>query len=357
MLTDESSNFENNVANSNEHSEHNSVLTAENRDRGWLDLFNLGELGFLICTKKFNLILITRKLSDLAMNTASVGNANLLISIVQNYRQNITKRPNSNGCCYTDELRLFATYLYLLSGPLAYQTLRANLTNCIPSTNSVQSYIHKHVKNSHLEEGVLRCLELRNYLEMNNLQFIVSLSEDATRHINRVQYDSATNQLIGFCLPINNCGMPTSGVFLARSASEIEQHFLLNSDNISSFVNVVMAQPLAVGYPPFCLLLFGSNNKYNTMDVVKRWTHIKHELNKVGIEVLAISSDSDPRYNAAMRCLSKLAVPTTIFADTQFFQCQMFNGTAFIQDTEHIGTKFRNALLKTNKNLDLKIGD
>jgi hypothetical protein len=211
------------------------------------------------------------------------------------------------------------------------------------------------VREEKIQEGVLRCLELKQYLEKNNLPLMVSLSEDATRIINRVQYDSATNQLVGFALPFDKNGMPSTGKFPARSAFEIEQTFLMNSDSVSNLVNIIVAQPLALGIPSFCLLMFGSNNKYSALDVAKRWRLIKQELDKVGIHVLAIGSDSDPKYNAAMKFLSELGKPSTIFPDVSYFQCKMFDDTICIQDTEHISTKLRNALL--NEKLDLTIGD
>lgn len=260
---------------------------------------------------------------DASMDARVDHNANILLkALLQSYFENVKKELNSHGSRYTSETKFFAIYMFLVSGPLAYQTLRANLTYCMPATNSVRAYIHKHTRESNIREGVLRCQELRDYLDKNDLPLVVSLSEDATRIINRIQYDSSTNQLIGFTLPVNKCGMPSCDAFMARSAFEIEQNFLLNSDNVSSFVNVIMAQPLRQGYSPFCLLMFGSNNKYSAMDVVKRWLFIKHELNKVGIEVLVVSSDSDSKYNAAMRFLSKLGTPSTRLEGANWFVCK-----------------------------------
>lgn len=247
--------------------------------------------------------------------------------------------------------------MVLINGSLASQTLRANLSYCMPATHSFRAYFHKHVKEANVVESVLRCAELKRYLEENNLPLVVSLSEDATRNLNRVQYDPATNQLVGFSLPINNNGMPSPNSFLARSASENEQHFLLNSEHVASFVNVIMSQPLVLAYPPFCLLIFGSDNKYTASDVVNRWLYAMHALNQAGIQVLSIASDSDPKYKAAMRRFSKLGTANTRTINKSWFQCGMFNNTVMIQDTEHIATKLRNAFLKTKKNLDLTIGD
>lgn len=116
-----------------------------------------------------------------------------------------------------------------------------------------------------------------------------------------------------------------------------------------------MAQPLAK-VPPFSLLLYGSDNKYSAEDVKKRWLYVKAELNKLNIKVLTISSDSDPKYNSAMRNLSMLGCKINDFPNNDYFACgdrlNCDGGTYYVQDLIHIATKLRNFFLKTmyNKN-------
>lgn len=273
--------------------------------------------------------------------------------LLRSFYGNCEKKTNSTGCRFTKETKWFSTYIFLLSGPLAYRTLKANLMFCIPSTKSIYKYIRQNIRSVGIEEGVLRSSQLFDYLSENGLPLVVSLSEDQTRITNRVQFDSKTNQLLGFVLPYDNNGMPKPRTFLARSAKEIEEHFLINSHNVSSYVNVVMAQPLAEGFPAFALMIFGSNSQYTAKDVSRRWNHIKCELMKFGIQVLAICSDSEPKYNSAMRNLAQLGAHNPLLPNVHWFQSSMLNDTSFVQDTEHIGTKFRNHLLKTNGKLTI----
>lgn len=73
---------------------------------------------------------------------------------------------------------------------------------------------------------------------------------------------------------------------------------------------------------------------------------------KKGINVLTISSDSDPRYNAAMRRLSKLGCDRGVHA--VWFSCAGKTiGPFYVQDTIHIGTKLRNFFLRTILNRSL----
>lgn len=245
------------------------------------------------------------------------------------------------GHRYDDMDKLFASYLRMIIGPMAYETLYRNLEGALPALSSANRYIR--TSNCHMTEGILRCEELCVYLKQRNQPPIVSLSEDATRIVGKVQYDSTSNQLVGFVLPTNTkTGMPIPFAYPARSAAEIINHFV-DKNSVAHFINVLMAQPLD-GAPPFCLLLYGSDNRYTADDVKKRWRYVTTELNKLGISVLTISSDSDPKYNSAMRELSTIGSKNAKF---RWFSCTLRNDPPFyVQDTVHIATKMRNFLLR-----------
>lgn len=48
----------------------------------------------------------------------------------------------------------------------------------------------------------------------------------------------------------------------------------------SKLVNVVMAQALDERIPPFILQMYGTNNKFNAVNVVNRWQFMKSELER-----------------------------------------------------------------------------
>lgn len=148
----------------------------------------------------------------------------------------------------------------------------------LPSLPSTNRYLTIHYKPI---EGILRSKELNIFLEERELKKVVSLSEDATRVVGRLQYDSNTNQISGFVLPLHKTnGLPVPFSFPARDTTEIMQYFDEHHP-ISSNVNVIMAQPIGKKTSPaFCLLIFGSDNKYTYKDVCNRWEFIIHELKK-----------------------------------------------------------------------------
>lgn len=276
----------------------------------------------------------------------------LLKKLVSSATQNLVR--HKNGYRYDGEIQSFSMVFRLLSGPLAYETLQKNLSCTLPSLPSVNRYIYK--SNYRAVEGALRCDELLQYLEERNLEKVVTLSEDATRIVGRVQYDSYSNQIVGFALPINKkSGLPIPLSFPARSMQEIIGHFE-NENEISPLVNVIMAKPVCTNsIPAFCLLLYGTNNKYTAEDVCKRWITIIEKLKSLGITVISFSSDSDPRYNTAMKKLSQLGQMSKTSSFLPWFSCGDWENKintispSFIQDTPHILTKLRNLILKTAK--------
>lgn len=117
----------------------------------------------------------------------------------------MTEASNKNllrskqGFRYDDDFKRFCVYNRMLSGPMAFKSLHLNLKGCFPSISTTNRYIHR--SDHAIIEGNLRVDELLVHLKARNQSLWVALSEDATRIENKLQYDSRTNQIIGFCLP------------------------------------------------------------------------------------------------------------------------------------------------------------
>lgn len=151
-------------------------------------------------------------------------------------------------------------------------------------------------------------------------------------------------------LPTNKQnGMPIPFFYKARTAHEILKHLADTKIPIARFVNTIMAQPIGDA-APFCLAVFGSDNKYSSLDVVKRWLYISEELKKVGICSLAVSSDCDPKYSCAMRMNSEIGNDLNGKSMNGMFKCDVNADPPFYQDYLHLLTKLRNLLLKTIRN-------
>lgn len=143
---------------------------------------------------------------------------------------------------------------------------------------SILSVSRIHKQKERIVEGQLRCQELANYLKRTNSPMQVFLSEDGSGIVKKVVYDSKSDQLIGLVLPIDNKnGMPIPRMFKADSPESIKRHL---ENPQSSLMHVVVAQPLKEKVAPFVLQLFGTDNRFKTEDVLKRWIHTEKELKR-----------------------------------------------------------------------------
>lgn len=88
-------------------------------------------------------------------------------------------------------------------------------------------------------------------------------------------------------------GCPVPNAFIASSAKTIAQYF--NSESRANYAYVIIAKPLNDTAAPFCLSIFGTNNRFSNEDVINKWEFMKTVASEQGIEVLGFSSDGDPR--------------------------------------------------------------
>ena len=83
-------------------------------------------------------------------------------------------------------IKMFSTSLLIYCGPLAYNFLHRNLSDSLPSLRTVQRTLHKDYRM--FVEGDFRCDDLLVHLNSFNAKKLVSIGEDATRVIVRVEY-------------------------------------------------------------------------------------------------------------------------------------------------------------------------
>lgn len=300
------------------------------------DISSNGNMETSIETKKEKLSLFLQKLLDNAIgNSDHMGNNN----------------------SYDEFTKNVSLYLFYTAGRIAYETLQANLKNCLPSISTLNRFVDN--KQKRLEEGSFDFEGLRDFLEMKNLPKVIWISEDGTRVNGRIEYDSICNKIVGFVLPLAK-GLPQSNRFIASSSSVIQEYF--QEGVKSSYAYVIVAQPLTPGSPSYCVSMFGTDNKFNHKDVIERWKYIKQEAKKFGITVLGFSSDGDTRLLKAMRIVSGLGnLKEDVNFDKENTGWRWYHSNdnvdegCFFQDFIHILTKLRVRLL--NSKVKLTIGN
>ena len=171
----------------------------------------------------------------------------LLKQLLVNAERNAQMLPQQRR--HEQVMKKFATSLFIYSGPMAYEFLHTNLPNAIPSLRTVQRIVSNEYQPLH--EGEFRFNALLLHLQTYNATKIITVGEDATRVITRVDYDNETNRLVGFVLSCDEEGLPLCDSFLAVSFEAIEESF--KTADTAKYAFVYMAQALGKAVPGFCL--------------------------------------------------------------------------------------------------------
>ncbi|CAF0961057.1 unnamed protein product [Rotaria sordida] len=196
------------------------------------------------------------------------------------------------------------------------------------------------------------------------------MSEDCSAIIPRVEYDSTFNIFNGLVIPVLN-GVPTENSSQFNSFDDLKH--AIETTPRSNLVNVHLVQPISTSdsYVPSATVLsaYGTDNKINSIDILKRWLYIYQQFYARNVRVLGYATDGDPKYLRAMRLASNFFVNTQtldICNDKLLFtvkipstwsnwyflgQSQLF---IFLQDGTHLCTKIRNRVL--SKHVQLKMG-
>ena len=120
------------------------------------------------------------------------------------FRGSMPPHPPRGGTCYAQSncspnfQKLYTALI--CAGPLAYDFLQNNLSQVLPCLLTVQRIVHS-------EYETLMYFALMIYpkhIDIYNAPRLISVGEDATRVISRVEYDSETVRCVGFVLPLNN---------------------------------------------------------------------------------------------------------------------------------------------------------
>ena len=281
----------------------------------------------------------------------------MLKQLINNAVSNAHKHPK--GRRHPEVIKNFSTSLFIFSGPFAYSFLQQNLGLSLPSIRTVQSYVYSQY--NIINEGEFRFDGLLEHINRYKLSGIVSIGEDATRVISRVEYDSQTDRCVGFVLPINKQGLPIVDSYLATSYERIEEMFAGSAIAkyayvyIAKYAYVYIAKPLDGHSPPFCLGCMGSDNKFNAETVLLRWNLIIKECEKRGISVVSFGGDGDSRVMRAMQVCTGLFIndastdipllslksPCIPESWSSWFHIKNPSAVAFVQDTVHIAVKLK----------------
>ena len=89
-------------------------------------------------------------------------------------------------------------------------------------------FFHLGLDYKTISEGSFRFDELKGHLDQYNPPSFISVAEDATRIVGRVEYDSETDRCVGFVPPLEQNGLPKRNSFIAAIFSAMETMFQNN---------------------------------------------------------------------------------------------------------------------------------
>ena len=295
----------------------------------------------------------------------TAGFSHLFRQLMLNAEKNLEKLPKQRR--HQQLLRKFSISLFIYCDALAYDFIHSKMPEALPSLRTVQRELSSKYQPIH--EGEFRFKELFTHLNAYESPKVISIGEDATRVISRVEYDNETDKLVGFVLPCDNEDLPLTDSFIAVTFASIEESF--RTAEVAKYAFVYMAQPLCQNVPSFCLACMGTNNKFTAEGVLKLWTYIFLECKKLGISVVSLGADGDPRELKAMQVSTQLLFyeyPITSLSPSSkipklvipsewksWFAVKTPTTVAYIQDVVHIAVKLKSRLIKPSIVLPLGI--
>ena len=211
-----------------------------------------------------------------------------------------------NGHRYTDAVLLrFAMNSFLLGGRRFYEILHAN---CGKGVYPCPSTIEKKIAEFDIpvKEGELNLEVLLEFFELHKLPKVVCVSEDATAIVQKREYNSTTNSIMGSSCALQENGLPDHSTCTVRRIEDITAHF--QRARPASVVMVVVAQPIGGHFPGIRICAFGSDNRFTSLDVKRRASTIESTLRAAGIEMIGYAADGDSRELKSMRETLQLGV-------------------------------------------------
>lgn len=135
-------------------------------------------------------------------NSSDEDEQSILFALIKNIEKNFKRTKNHYS--YNEQIQNFALSVFIFGGRNSYEFLRLNLPGALPHGSTIESLIRQ--RRMKMTECEFRFDLLQEHLQASNTEYAFC-SEDSTRVICRIEYDSQSNSFIGFSSALNN-GLP-----------------------------------------------------------------------------------------------------------------------------------------------------
>lgn len=264
----------------------------------------------------------------------------------------MNERSTNNTGIYEDTFMKWCMWDYLTASKKNYEVRSSNLP--LPLPNTVQKNMLKCFEP--IQEGELRIDEYIEFCSEHSLDTTCTVGEDGTRCVALPEIDLKKKQLVGLVPKLGKNGLPLPNQFPVQNNKEIESY--LKSEIVkSSNLYLIMAQSVTKNAAPFCLAAFGTDNKFNHQDVIRRFCYLKKICEKKGVVIIGFSSDQDTKLFKAMKALSGLGRQPDLLPSKwkEFYYALFESEFIMVSDILHYATKTKTR--ETRKSYPLKMGN
>lgn len=180
---------------------------------------------------------------------------------------------------YEDHMKDISLYLYMIAGPLAYETLALNLP--LPKKTTVLDHLGREPP---IREGSFQIARIKDFIEKRGLARELWICEDDTKTESRVKYNSSDDSIIGLELPLDNNGIPITSFFKFTSIDAVKGY--LDKYPKSSYAKLISCRSLDPKSSSFIVAIFGTKGTDQSKGVKLRWDYIFKAFAEVGLTVL-----------------------------------------------------------------------
>lgn len=190
------------------------------------------------------------------------------------------RRGEHKATTYSDAMKSFSLYLFILAGPTAYSVIRENLP--LPSIATVKRHLGQE---SYWTEGEIRAEQLKARLVITGEPLFVWCAEDETAITKRIRYKCDDDQIVGIQLPLDQHGLPIKGSFKFTSMQAARSY--LRENKLSTYAKLIACRSLSTTSKTFFLTIYGTcPGSDNTQTIIARWDRITEILGEHGVIIV-----------------------------------------------------------------------
>lgn len=187
---------------------------------------------------------------------------------------------------YDKSMKELSLFIFLRGGRSLYETLISYFKFPLPSIATILRYLYDKKPP---REGELSIESFVKFNKGNDETVYVWASEDDTRLVEGLTYNSLSDTIVGLCLPTDeDTGCPKVDFFKFISIDAVK--YYVREFAPANFAKILVLRPLSKGSKPFILAVYGTRGSDNFEMTMKRWEHVKISLAAYNVQVVGKSN-------------------------------------------------------------------